>query len=739
MNNPFQVASRPNLNLKTIRKPKRWPIWIGATAACLAGLWFLSQSSLMPPSFKNMLHPWGDNSHIFTGNSELTRDKAQALYRQALTDLNDGNSQKALDEFKQLESVYPGLEDMLWLHEAECYAGQGNEWAVQKKLNTLISSKVSSPLKTVALYRIGQSQYRGSEWQQAQETFTQVRQANPKSSYALGSLYYQGMLLSKNKKTQSQAISPLMQYLSQCPDCKFSGDTADQLEKLIPQPTAVEHGLIGLADAGSSKDIKKTIRHLSQGPRGLTWLALGKSQIAAGQTQAGIQTLLQGLPEAKDADSAKLAIDAILAHRPDPKQQIATLKALSEEHLPIGGDYILWKLAEIDDEQASSHYQTLMQDFPQSDYAPESGWHLLWPLINSGNTPTYLSQAQHYLTQYPYARSAPKVLFWMAKLQETTKPLVATAEYERILEQYPTSYYAFRAKGRLQALTGGKKDIGWITNAQRSDYPPTQTELNQLDILPPPEQFADGNTGRMLRNEAQELQIIGAADDVKLLVGEALQDELPPAVASWAEQTSGDRAKGMRIIRDALEKETKALFIAEASNHQKFKPAGTENEMKLLYPIYFTQPVLNGGRKNQVDPYLIQALMREESYFNEFAISGSNARGLMQLLPATAKDVAGWENMPSFQTNDLFVPDVNIRLGSRYLGYLHQLFNGNAMPAVGAYNGGPNAMKRWVSGSNLLATDPDLFVERIPYEQSRDYIKKVFAGYWNYTRLYTHQ
>jgi soluble lytic murein transglycosylase len=735
-NNPFQLTSRPTTKATPPRKPARWPVFIG-TAAGLLGLWLLSQSSVMPQPIRSMLHPWGDN-RVFAGSMNFSRDKARALYRQALTDLNDGNSQKALEEFKQLESLYPGLEDMLWLHEAECYAAQGNEWAVQKKLNNLISTNVDSPLKTVALYRIGQSQVRGSEWQQAKTSFDKIRQMSPNSDYALGSLYYQGLLLAKDKQTQAQAVSPLMQYLSECPNCKFSGDAAEHLEKLLPHPTAAEHSLIGLAEASSSKDLKKTLSHLNQGTHALTWLALGKTQISAGQRQAGVQTLIQGLPEAKDDDSAHAAVDAILAHTPDATQQVATLNTLAQQHLKIGGDYLLWKLAEADSSNANSHYQTLVQDYPQSDYAPESGWRLLWPVLNSGNTSSYLSQAQHYLSQYPYARSAPKALFWIAKLQEGPKPLEATAAYNRLMEQYPSSYYAFRAKGRLKVLTGGKPDSGWVTSATRSDYPPTETDLNGLDILPSPEQFADGELGRVLRSQARELQAIGAADDVRLLVGESLHGDLPPAVASWAEQVSGDRAKGMRTIRDALDKQTKAVFLANANNTRSVKPAGTPDEMKLLYPVYFSQPVLDFGSKNKVDPYLIQALMREESYFNEFAISGSNARGLMQLLPTTARDVAGWENLPHFQTSDLFVPEVNIRLGSRYLGYLHQLFNGNAMPAVGAYNGGPNAMKRWVSSSTVLASDPDMFVERIPYEQSRDYIKKVFAGYWNYTRLYCH-
>jgi soluble lytic murein transglycosylase len=133
---------------------------------------------------------------------------------------------------------------------------------------------------------------------------------------------------------------------------------------------------------------------------------------------------------------------------------------------------------------------------------------------------------------------------------------------------------------------------------------------------------------------------------------------------------------------------------------------------------------------------LVQAVARQESYFNPMAVSSSNAMGLMQLLPSTAQGVAQWEKMSGFSTATLFNPDVNVKLGSRYLRYLHQKFNGNSMPAVGGYNGGPGAIERWIKASPHFNADADLFIESIPYTESRNYIKEVFSHYWNYRSLY---
>lgn len=726
------LARRSQLKLSS--KASKMPLWLGASVALVSAsliAWTSGQipglpSPLRGGSFLSM----GDKIYAAQlGGS--TQDDARALYKKALTDLQDGNYGNALSEFKQLESVYPGLRDFLWLHQAEAYAGQGNEWAVQKKLGAVLSDCPDSVLKVLARYRIGQSQVRGSEWEKAQKTFEQIRRDTAESQYALGSLYYLGTVAAHQEGQQAHGVAHFREYLKQCVDCKFSGEAADWLDKLLKSPTPEDRALMGLAWAASGRDATKTIQQLWQGPVQDTWLALGKVLIQSGKKQESLPILTNGLPHAKDLDAFREAVDLLLAHSSTDKVEL--LKQLHAKNLPLGQDYLLWKLANVDSTQSQDFYREIANKYPQSDYAPESGWNLLWPLLAAGNDSAYISQAQQYLAKYPYARSAPKALFWIGKLYEKSASAQAKATYQNLMQQYPTTYYAFRAKGRLKVLAEGKQDPGWPTFASRRDYPIPNTDLNKLDILPVASTFGMGAHGQVLRDKAQELMRIAAADDVKLLVTEAT-GALPPAVQSWTEQVSGDRAKGLKTLREALEAQTKIAFLN--AQGKPVQSVGTVDELKLLYPLYFQDLIGPSGHQNNVDPFLIQSLMREESYFNEFAISTSNARGLMQLLPSTAKDVAHWEGMPSFQASDLFMPATNVRLGSRYLAFLHQQFNGNSMPSVGAYNGGPGAMKRWIQNSTLLSSDPDLFVEKIPYEQSRDYIKKVFASYWNYTRLY---
>ena len=737
------------------RKSSSLGLIVAIVTVAVVLLWLARQGHL-PGPLRDWL-PGSSDSLLFVAQPDLTQDQAAALYRQAVVNLQNGETETALTKFKRLEPAYPALKDILWLRQAECYALQGNEWAVQKKLNDLIAQLPQSPLKTVALYRIGQSRFRGNEPAKALETFLQIRRDNPQSVYATGSLYYLGVIEANNPKTRSEALGFLREYLRLYPTGKFGLETAEALERFSGGVmTPEDHGLVGLAYAASSKDAARTLAHLRQGDIKLTWHVLGKNQIRSGQMAQGVQTLVTGLPYAHTADETTEAVDAILAATSSTERKISLLKTIHAKPLAFGGDYPLWKLAELAPSSLSNgYYRQLLDQFPQGDYAPESGWHLLWPLLTSGQGHEYVTQARHYLERYAYARSAPKVLFWVGKVLEKSNPPEAAATYQQVRDQYPSSYYAFRAEGRLKAIAGGESDPGWLTEPENSGYPGFSTNINTLDLMPPPERFSMGLAGHNLRAEASELQHIGVPEDVRLFVSEAL-GELPPAVSSWIEQASGDRAKGIRTLRTALDSQAREAFhltgkMTEPNSPSLMMPPSgtaansslfsadtlTPDAMKLLYPLYFADVIAQAGKRQKLDPFLVQALMREESYFNEFAVSGSNARGLMQLLPATAADVAQWEDLRSFKTADLFLPETNIRLGSRYLSHLHTLFHQNSMPAVGAYNGGPGAMSGWVRASSVFTSDPDMFVERIPYGQSRDYIKKVFAAYWNYRRLYT--
>ncbi len=127
-------------------------------------------------------------------------------------------------------------------------------------------------------------------------------------------------------------------------------------------------------------------------------------------------------------------------------------------------------------------------------------------------------------------------------------------------------------------------------------------------------------------------------------------------------------------------------------------------------------------------------MVRQESRFDPYVVSGAGAIGLMQLMPPSAADAAGDDHIMA-NALPLFDPPTNLRIGQDYLDTLiHQYAHGDVMGAIAAYNGGPGALLR--AQQNVGVNDPLLVVESMPAAQTRDYVEKVMASYWIYRRLF---
>lgn len=156
--------------------------------------------------------------------------------------------------------------------------------------------------------------------------------------------------------------------------------------------------------------------------------------------------------------------------------------------------------------------------------------------------------------------------------------------------------------------------------------------------------------------------------------------------------------------------------------------------LRFSFPKGFEEQVRLSSRKYALDEFLVYSLIREESHFDKKAVSVSDARGLMQLLPSTALETASKADLVNFQVSQLFSPDINLDLGCYYLSWLLEIFEGNFAISLAGYNGGPTSAKRWYEKNGEL--DIDEFIEEIPFEQSRNYVKKIIRSYAAYEAVY---
>ena len=154
---------------------------------------------------------------------------------------------------------------------------------------------------------------------------------------------------------------------------------------------------------------------------------------------------------------------------------------------------------------------------------------------------------------------------------------------------------------------------------------------------------------------------------------------------------------------------------------------------ELGFPRPFHAIVSREASKNQLPEALIYAVMREESVFDPHAVSHADAYGLMQLIESTAKHFSKKLGIP-YRRNLLFLPRVNIALGAKVLRTYSDRFRDNQILGIPSYNAGPGRPKRWLA--QMPDLDFDLWVERIPFRETRRYTKRVLASRGAYTLLY---
>ncbi len=183
------------------------------------------------------------------------------------------------------------------------------------------------------------------------------------------------------------------------------------------------------------------------------------------------------------------------------------------------------------------------------------------------------------------------------------------------------------------------------------------------------------------------------------------------------------------------EESIRAAELLQGAVFREKDPAGYPRVIQsLLYPRHFWELVSRYGRAHQVEPELILSVIRQESRFQSHAKSIAAARGLMQFMNSTARELAGELRLKAPSESDLYDPELSVRLGAYYLQKLLRRYDGSLEKALAAYNGGPDNVERWAS--KIPFSSPELFVSNIGFRETKLYVLKVMGNYFIYKRLY---
>lgn len=302
--------------------------------------------------------------------------------------------------------------------------------------------------------------------------------------------------------------------------------------------------------------------------------------------------------------------------------------------------------------------------------------------------------------RFPRSSLVPQALYWTHRCEQLSKkPLEEVSQgYAEVIQNFPGSYYALLSAARLKEL--GKTPPQAFPDPPEVQAAPLPPSLSLAHALAQAGLFRDAatETDQQLARVKDRTQAIA--------LGQALQGV-------------GDYGSAYALAARAL---------WGAAYHDRDPRA-----LALMFPRAYRQTVEREAKAQGVDPALMWAVMRRESAFEPTQISGANARGLMQLIPPTASAIAKELKLPAPGQDALLAPDLNVKLSSWYLAALVKRF-GHPVLCAAAYNAGPSAVLRWVKDSGKLPLD--LFVERIPYKETRGYVKQVVADLYNYRALY---
>ena len=373
-------------------------------------------------------------------------------------------------------------------------------------------------------------------------------------------------------------------------------------------------------------------------------------------------------------------------------------------------------------EEAREALAGIVRDHGAGDFRDEARFRIAWLAKQAGDVDAAIAQLLAIEEEedrgdaYEHARAG----YWRARLLASRGEQGARAArdiWADLVARYPADYYGLLSRARLSEGTGDGLPSPVL--AASVEVEPTTWDAGELRADP---HFRAGVTLHRLGLHREAAEELGAIDARWLAEAASTKPEAVLLVAHLLDR-AGDHRAAHHLLR------TRARGALR-------RPPEGENlrAWRIAYPPAFREHVRRWAPAAGVPVDLIQALMREESALDPRAVSPAGAIGLTQLMLPTAREVARQLRIRRVRPADLAAPELNIRLGSRYLGTLVRRFDGSVALALAAYNAGGGAVARWLG--QRRGAELDEFVEEIPIEETRGYVKRVLRSFAAYRLLY---
>lgn len=626
-------------------------------------------------------------------------DRLRARYLLATDLIDQGRGGSALPLLNDLEEDYAVMTVPILLKRAQAQAATGDTASAQDTWMQVVNDYANSPLAAEALYQLGKAD--PSYWDRAIAQYpshprtiaiAQTRLAdNPDQPDLLRLIAHHGLY-------EDNALDVLDRLVN---------EYADQL-----QPEDWE--AIGFGYWERWQYGKAGSAYAKAPATALNRYRAGRGAQLGGRTQdaiAAYKRLIAEFPNAEDTAQGMIRLSQLVPS----EEAIAYLDQAIERFPDRAADALLERAKHLDKLQspksAAQARESILTQHSDSDAAAELRWQQAEAALVAGNIEDAWKWSSQLVTNNPGSDLAPEAAFWVGKwAQQLGYNDDARTAFEHVLTHYPESYYAWRSATYLGW------DVGDFTSV-RSKIP---------DLIEPSIRITlpDGS------DTLKELYRLGQDKDAWALwqteVGSHRQ-------LDTAEQfTDG-------LMRLGVGDNITGIFMMSSIDWRPEPREGFEYETireqpaywQALYPFPFQDTIVKWANDRQLNPVLVTALIRQESRFEPEIKSVAAALGLMQVIPSTADWISQQTGITDYDMAD---PESNINFGTWYLDYTHREYANNSLFAIASYNAGPGNVATWINRFGF--NDPDLFVEQIPFPETKGYVEAVFENYWNYLRIY---
>jgi len=650
--------------------------------------------------------------------------------------LLERNPAVAIQFLRPAQRDFPALDDYIRLWTGEALLNLGDAKQAAEMFESIPQAVPDSYLLTKVAYRAGEAWYQASSCPEAMAWFAKAVELNDKEPGTPKALLRRAacQLRENNILEGRETLKQLWVRFAYSAEAKEA--EALLASNLGGEPWVVQanerlaRAQVYLGQAFHAEAIEELRKFLAadlQSPRRAeAKLKLGIAQVRLKQYDQAQETFRalakDGVTESREA-SVWLARVYLRQGEGDKLIDLARTLPTSSLSAEQKGQVTLFAGIWLEDQgrfdDAIVRYRQVAKVGEPASQRAEARWRVGWVYYRMARYREAGDELRLLADQHD-SDFEPQALYWMGRTAELTQEPHAHDVYVQLCQRFVYTYYCQLARERI--------DIP-LPEALASESISATVPLN--GGTPANDEVTRSVSSRA---EIEQQSAYRRAIQLKTL---GLDSDAARELAGLTDRYSRDPDVLMALatMLNEVGAYHHALRLARARFRDKLERTGgvvDPSLWKVAYPTGLL-PTIKGQGARGVDPYLVAAIIREESQYDWRAVSRVGAIGLMQVMPATANNVAQRLGLPAVGRDDLFDQETNIRIGVHYVEQLLEQFSGNVAYTIASYNAGPMAVGNWIALHRGRSQDE--FVELIPYLETRQYVKRVLRSYREYIRL----